>query len=401
MGRFFKAHTGQVSVIFAMALLGLVGFVALSIDGGYIMAERRQAQNAADAAALAAAKSLFDGQTGSIAPSGQGYAALNSGALPGDVDVSWPPATGTYSGDDKYVQVTLSKEVRKFFVGAVYGGDWKVSASATAGIEKEPANYALIALSEDNPPGIHLNGNTGIDVSGDNGSAMSNTTITSTGTASFTTDGSIDANGSIQTAGGTWSDEIRPNSPIVDDPLAGMAYPPKGDTRNYPTDYCKNDCTIEPGYYHNGLLNIDRTATMKPGVYYLENFDMVLQNTNSTLRGDNVLLFMTGGTIVFDSKNGNVDLSASPTPLYPGGQANLLFWYTRCTTVDMQGNGNLHFEGIFYAPCADVILHGNPGSETIDGQIFVGTLEVVGTSDVGITYRNLVDTERPRVFLVE
>jgi hypothetical protein len=110
---------------------------------------------------------------------------------------------------------------------------------------------------------------------------------------------------------------------------------------------------------------------------------------------------MTGSTIVFDSKNGNVYLTAPASAPYPGGPANLLFWYTRCTTIDMQGNGNLYFEGIFYAPCADVILHGNPNSDTINGQIFVGTLTVVGTSDLGINYRNLVDTDRPRVFLVE
>lgn len=400
MRRFTRVHNGQVSIIFAMLLLGLIGFVALSIDGGYVMAERRQAQSAADAAALAAAKSLFEEQIGDIQSSGTSYATQNAGSGSSAV-VSWPPASGAYAGNDKYVHVSVSKNVRKFFVGAVYSGDWKVSASATAGIEKEPANYALIALNQDSPPGIDLNGNTGIDVTGDDGSAMSNSTITSTGTASFTTDGTIDANGSIQTAGGTWSDDIRPNSPVVDDPLAGTAAPPKGTTRSYPANYCNDNCILEPGYYRNGSLSIQKTATLQPGVYYLDNYDLVLKNTNSLLQGEDLLLYMTGSDIVFDSKNGNVNLAASVTPLYAGAQPNLLFWFTRCTTIDMQGNGNLHFEGIFYAPCADLILHGNPGSETIDGQIFVGTLKVMGTSDVGIKYRNLVVTERPKVFLVE
>ena len=166
MRRFTKAYKGQVSVIFAIALVGLIGILGLSIDAGYVMAERRQAQSAADSAALAAALALYDEQFGAITPSGQNYATENSDALAADVQVSWPPATGAYSGDQKYVQVSMSQEVRKFFVGALYSGDWKVSASATAGIETKPANYALIALKETDPPGIHLNGNTAIEIVG-------------------------------------------------------------------------------------------------------------------------------------------------------------------------------------------------------------------------------------------
>ena len=47
--------SGQVMIIFAMAALVLVGFVALSVDTGFLMAEKRQTQSAADAAALAGA----------------------------------------------------------------------------------------------------------------------------------------------------------------------------------------------------------------------------------------------------------------------------------------------------------------------------------------------------------
>ena len=40
-------------IIFALAIFVLIGFVAISIDAGFLMAERRQTQNAADAGALA------------------------------------------------------------------------------------------------------------------------------------------------------------------------------------------------------------------------------------------------------------------------------------------------------------------------------------------------------------
>jgi Flp pilus assembly protein TadG len=50
---------GQTLVIFALATLVLVGALGLVLDGGYDYAQRRQMQNAADAAALAGASALL------------------------------------------------------------------------------------------------------------------------------------------------------------------------------------------------------------------------------------------------------------------------------------------------------------------------------------------------------
>ena len=46
-------------------------------------------------------------------------------------------------------------------------------------------------------------------------------------------------------------------------------------------------------------------------------------------------------------------------------------------------------------------MHGNPSHEVIDGQIFVGRRDVRGTSDLKILYNGWVDTDRPKVFLVQ
>jgi hypothetical protein len=49
---------GQILVIFVAALIGILAFLALIIDGGNLYAKRRAAQNAADAGALAGAAEL-------------------------------------------------------------------------------------------------------------------------------------------------------------------------------------------------------------------------------------------------------------------------------------------------------------------------------------------------------
>lgn len=393
-----QASQGQVAIIFAILLLALVGFVALSIDGGYVMAERRQAQNAADAGALAAAKSLFDEKTGDIQTSGTSYATQNAGADSSSV-VSWPPATGAHAGDDKYVQVSVTKNVRKFFVGAVYGGAWTVAASATAGIETEPADYALITLDKDDDPGVGIAGNAGIILRNGKASAMSNTTIDGNGTTMFQAPGTIDANGSIVQGGGGWT-ETREGVPQIDDPIVESGtVPPPRPTDTPPVPDCRRDCDLVEGLYRNTTIRISRTTTLTGGIYWFDNVILDFNSSASRIEGDNVLIYLTNGS-EFRCGNCDVDLRYLD-PMYNGGAPGMVFWSESCEEIDIGGNGTVSVEGIFYAPCSHVRLHGNPSSDTINGQIFVGTLQVNGTADMRVAYHKYAETDKPKIFLVE
>jgi Flp pilus assembly protein TadG len=50
-----RRRSGMVVVMFSILLVALIGMLGLVIDTGFMLATHRQAQNAADAAALAAA----------------------------------------------------------------------------------------------------------------------------------------------------------------------------------------------------------------------------------------------------------------------------------------------------------------------------------------------------------
>jgi hypothetical protein len=54
-----KNERGQAVVLLALAMIGLLAFLALAIDGGNTLTERRRAQNASDAGALAGARTLW------------------------------------------------------------------------------------------------------------------------------------------------------------------------------------------------------------------------------------------------------------------------------------------------------------------------------------------------------
>src|SRR4051812_21683130 len=55
MNRAARREDGQILVIFAVALIALLGIAGLALDGGSTFAQRRDQQSAADLAALAAA----------------------------------------------------------------------------------------------------------------------------------------------------------------------------------------------------------------------------------------------------------------------------------------------------------------------------------------------------------
>ena len=57
MIRNMKYQHGQAIVLIVVGIVGLIGMTALAIDGGNAYSDRRHAQNAADTAAFAAARS--------------------------------------------------------------------------------------------------------------------------------------------------------------------------------------------------------------------------------------------------------------------------------------------------------------------------------------------------------
>jgi hypothetical protein len=396
LSRVRQRGDGQVMIIFAVAALVLIGFVALSIDTGFLMAERRQTQNAADAGALAAAVDVLRHKSSTqVQTSGKQYGASNAGVSEGNVTVNWPPTSGTYAGNPKYVETIVTKDVNKFFVGALYSGEWRVTSRAVAGVEPIPRPYALLALRS---PGIYINGTTTVYVEG--GSAMSNSNISSSGGSNiFFAGGTIDAAGTIS-GNSQWSavEGINPNMTAIDDPLAGTPAPPKGTTQTAPAN-CDSTCTFQPGRYTNQNITIKGTATFQSGIYYFDGSTQLnLQNTNSWIKGTHVLFYFTGNS-KFNPGNGNIQLSAPSSSPYVGGVDGMVLWIANCSTFDSQGNGVFSVEGVIYAPCSHVELHGTPGGVGV--QVIVGDLVIKGTSEFRILYREYVKMDKPKVWLVE
>jgi hypothetical protein len=72
-------ETGQVLIVFALGIVGLVALLALVVDGGFLYVERRTAQTSADAGALAGARSLRElSSLAAIRDSATAFATINA-----------------------------------------------------------------------------------------------------------------------------------------------------------------------------------------------------------------------------------------------------------------------------------------------------------------------------------
>src|SRR3954463_594515 len=117
---------GTVVALVAIGLVPLLGILAITLEGGLLMAERRRVQATADAAALAAADMLFrnypalrgvddNGQAAQAVlnlAKDSGYANDGISSL-GTVNI--PPSSGNFAGRPGYAEVILESRVERGF----------------------------------------------------------------------------------------------------------------------------------------------------------------------------------------------------------------------------------------------------------------------------------------------
>ena len=127
---------GAVLLIVVFALLALVGMLALVFDLGSLASTRRTAVKAADAAALAAAQSCFDGDAAGAPVAAQQVGLANmqdsGAALSGSTStITEQQGCGT-SREYGYVTVRVSTDQDLFFAPVIGINSHGISAEATA-----------------------------------------------------------------------------------------------------------------------------------------------------------------------------------------------------------------------------------------------------------------------------
>ena len=127
-------NKGQVLVIIALMLIGLVAMLALVLDGGNTLSHRRQMQLAADAGALAGARYLCGDEPN--------QSAAASAAIEYAVNKNWAEIATPEFPDSNMIRVTASVDFEPFFLQVL--GFSTLTASASAAARCEVPSYGSV-----------------------------------------------------------------------------------------------------------------------------------------------------------------------------------------------------------------------------------------------------------------
>jgi putative Flp pilus-assembly TadE/G-like protein len=161
-----RSDRGQVLIITAFAMIVLLAIAAIVVDLGFSWMLHRKEQNAADPAALAAAKYVPAKDMAKMEAEACFYAQANgffvsdancaAALASGDLDVNSPPSSamaGQYRGHFGYVEVIINSTHPSFF-GQVFGRPFaSVKSEAVAALTSGDSNSAsLVALGDSCQP---------------------------------------------------------------------------------------------------------------------------------------------------------------------------------------------------------------------------------------------------------
>lgn len=344
---------GQILLIVAFAMMALVAIGAIVVDLGMSWMLRRQEQNAADPASIAASRYIEEGDstvTRTKMNKAACFYAKRNGFFLTDNDscdtarsqdrlqVHWPPISGDMAGRPEMVQVIISADHASFF-GQFFGRPQAtVTTSAVAARESTSANTnSLVALDPDSCDAGKTHGNGTVTISpvtnpetGDpynggyvhvNSDCAGGTfdNACGSGSGAFHQGGNAGTNiiapmiyikGTCQQSGGTVISPVTEGADRAPDPMAGLFGPRQ---ESYPAGHCPKQVGQTMTYVNMTPSDAgcqwnkkDTTVVLTPGVYWGGwNFS----GQNVTVRLDPGIYIIAGGGI---SIKGTAEVNSTP-----------------------------------------------------------------------------------------
>ncbi len=400
---------GAMAVWIVLALSVIIGVVALGMDGGRMMEERRRAQASADAAALAAGVSFYEDYRlhqgtdplGTARNKALAVAAANGYANDGVnsvVTVNIPPLSGDFAGRTEYAEVIVRSNLQAGFAGVFTRGPLVVQARAVA--RGRPAKIGMIALRA-----------TGDDAFLQTGNALvllldAPIVVNSDGNRAYNQSGNGILQASAHEITGNYSQSgiligpVRTGVPPTADPFRDLPAP---DPSAYPVRSFAQlslslpvPVVLSPGVYRGGIrLSGLAIVALLPGVYIMDGGGFEVSGAAS-LVGVGAVIYNTGGgfagPLVFDS-SGLVTLVAPVLGPYTG------FSVFQARDVNqpvvLAGGLTTQIVGTVYAVRAAVRLTGKGvvAGATLGGSHVADTIELSGNLAININ----LGTNRPRV----
>jgi Flp pilus assembly protein TadG len=366
---------GTVSALIALTLPVIIGVTAVGLDGGLMYLQRRQAQSAADSAALAGAYALYGGATFSAAQTAAATIGSENGITISTSQVTQPTSST--------VAVSVTSTKPKAF-SAIWGaGNMSATATATAtwGASSSSvtpySTYAVVLLNTVTPTmsqSLYLTGSAVL-------TANAGIQVNSTSSTAVWADNSGQSPSPINVAGnyhqeisGELTGSIKTGAAVISDPLASMSTPSVPSTTGgyysisgvSPTGVSPypgwGNWGMKPGVYTSDPNpRGGSTITMLPGLYYFQGCGFTINN-GSTVSGSGVTIYIDNGGGAFSIAGGcPVTLSAaSSSTAVNNAIPGVVYFQSRSSTVPVTFNNgtNINLTGTFYAAKAQLVFAG-------------------------------------------
>ncbi|NWG07393.1 MAG: hypothetical protein HXY35_11990 [Chloroflexi bacterium] len=441
-----RSQRGQAIILLAFAIVALVGFAALAIDGGRALSDRRHAQNAADTAAFAAALAKIHGgdfaamrSAALLRAQSNGY---NNGANPNGstsiVEVNLCSDTGVTcqglpSGADPsdYVRVRIKSTINTSFARIIGRPQVENTVEAVAyasDITPDPLIFgaALAAFQQDGTP-FTGQGNGTLQVVGSGIFSNADTTgcpngaMKLYGNVNYEVETGYASPGQICEGGSADVDETQfetvPQVPIPNFDIPAPSFTCSGTGQLIGNEY-------QPGNYNDITIPPAGTRTFAPGNYCISG-DVSLKgtvtannvnfrvggaftvNSNSSLNCSNVIIHRVGGSSDV-SFNGNSDIHCSNITFYlesggigwngtgeydftsptSGPYKGLLVYIPAGNnqTVTLNGNSGSQYTGSIIAVTSSVNINGNSDTAGFTTQILANDIHFSGNATTVINY---------------
>jgi hypothetical protein len=423
-----QSEKGQAIVFLAIAVIALLGFVAIAIDGGSAYSDRRQAQNASDASSLAgggqAALSMethdvtykkfscsnsyvnFSMDKAKTAAEARamtnGFDVISELNEVNGVEVDCATNAGP-GGREKYIDITtrISTVTQMHLAQILFDGELRNNVNAVTRVRpRTPVAFgnAVVALNQGcqgGTGGVRFNGTADTYITG--GGIFSNGCVTSNGNTGISVQEEFD----VACTGYPDDQHACNKNWSTPSPIGAVAgtvpLPPSSFDIPQPTNCGPNRTwngssqPIEPGTYDRLRVAADKTLVMKAGLYCITG--EITLNGNASMSGFGVTIFGVGDrTDMTMNGSGSVNLVSPPArecahcpPAIPG----VLIYLSKNNTgnVLLAGGASSTFEGLIYVPSGSIDVTGNSSADMpISAQLVAQTVTFSGNVDVKLHF---------------
>ena len=392
---FGGAKRGQVFVLSALSMVVLMGFAAVAIDVGSLWNTKRQMQTAADAAAVAGARELKNGNSPDDAAktdaAQNGFQNDKNGIK---VTVNHPPKSGGYIADNTAVETIISQSRPTFFMKVLKISSVAVSARAVARSGKstgcmwvmDPSANGALTISGS----ASINSSCGVMVNSSSSDALD-----LSGSGCITGGAEIDLVGNYKNNSSCVLSPV-PNTGVatISDPFASVPAPNTGGGCDYNKLTVTGTMTLNPGKYCGGITisGTANSAILNPGMYILAGGGLTVSG-GAGIQGNGVTFYNTNGqggggssySPIVVSGGSGTSLNAPTSGTYQG----LLFFEDRSITSTAQntisGGSNAQINGALYFLHSPLVYSGGSNNTPSTTQVVADTVTISGPSYLGGT----------------